>query len=188
MLHLTQETDAFSQTIQQCEMRFWAHDRERNTRQARSRTHVDKTLPLQIRRDDNTVQNMAHQHFVGIPYRRQVVRFVPFVQHIDIRNQLIFLGIGKRNTSISQQTREFVEHGRYLFIINFPMRYSLSGLQICRAGRRSARRQNSVIKRCGAAYLVSSAIPAEWKWRQALRQKYAMPGRSIPVCDRSAWR
>ena len=27
---------------------------------------------------------------------------------------LIFLVIGKRNTGISQQTREFVEHGRYL--------------------------------------------------------------------------
>jgi hypothetical protein len=36
------------------------------------------------------------------------------MQHIDIRNQLIFLVIGKRNTGISQQTREFVEHGRYL--------------------------------------------------------------------------
>jgi hypothetical protein len=58
---------------------------------------------------------VANEHLVGVANRRQVVRFVPFVQHIDIGHQLIFLVIGERNTCLIQQTREFVEHGEYLF-------------------------------------------------------------------------
>ncbi|SAH06534.1 Uncharacterised protein [Enterobacter cloacae] len=95
-------------------MTLRSNNRQRNARQARTGAHVDKTFTGKIRRHNDAIENMANQHLVGIAYGGEVVRFIPFVQHIDIGHQLIFLVIGERNTCLFQQTREFIEHGGYL--------------------------------------------------------------------------
>ncbi|GCV00774.1 hypothetical protein HmCmsJML025_01313 [Escherichia coli] len=103
MLHLTKETHAFTKAIQQREMGFRTHDREWNARQSRSGADIDKPFTLQIRCHHNAIENMAYQHLIRIANRSQVVRFIPFMQHIHVGNKLVFLVIGKRNTCVFQQ-------------------------------------------------------------------------------------
>ncbi|VGP32938.1 hypothetical protein SB00610_01854 [Klebsiella quasipneumoniae subsp. similipneumoniae] len=114
MLHLTQEAHAFAKAVQQGEMRLRAHDSQRDPRQPRSRTDIDKARALQIRRDDDAVQDMTHQHLIWIANGGQVIGFVPLIEQPDVSHQLIFLVIGEQNTRFIQQTRKFVEHGKYL--------------------------------------------------------------------------
>ncbi|CNU23187.1 Uncharacterised protein [Salmonella enterica subsp. enterica serovar Bovismorbificans] len=49
-------------------MRVRENNSQRDARQPRSCSYVDKTLSLKIRRNDYAVENMAYQHFVGIPH------------------------------------------------------------------------------------------------------------------------
>src|SRR5690606_8370993 len=89
-------------------------------------------------------ENMTNQHLVGIAYGGEVVRFIPFVQHIDIGHQLIFLVIGERNTCLFQQTREFIEHGGYLLRnLSGGWRFANPPYGFSRPGKRSATGQFS---------------------------------------------
>src|SRR5699024_12446103 len=100
MLHLTKETHAFTKAIQQSDMGYRTHDREWNAWQSWSGADIDKPFTLQIRCHHNAIENMAYQHLIRIADRSQVVRFVPFMQHIHVGNKLVFLVIGKRNTCV----------------------------------------------------------------------------------------
>ena len=71
--------------------------------QSWSGADIDKPFTLQIRCHHNAIENMAYQHLIRIANRSQVVRFVPFMQHIHVGNKLVFLVIGKRNTCVFQQ-------------------------------------------------------------------------------------
>ena len=82
---------------------------------------------------------MLDQHFFRVTNCSEVVRFVPFVQHIDIGHQLIFLVIGERNTCLFQQTREFIEHGGYLLRnLSGGWRFANPPYGFSRPGKRSA--------------------------------------------------
>ena len=70
---------------------------------SRTGADIDKPFTLQIRCHHNAIENMAYQHLIRIADRSQVVRFVPFMQHIHVGNKLVFLVIGKRNTCVFQQ-------------------------------------------------------------------------------------
>ncbi len=92
-----------------------------------ARTNIDKARALQIRRHDDAVENMTHQHLIRIANGGQVIGFVPLIEQSDVSHQLIFLVIGERNTRFIQQTRKFVEHGKYLQN-NEPEALTLTGL------------------------------------------------------------
>ena len=150
MLNLSQEAHALAQAVQQRELTLRTHDRERDTRQARTGAYINKTFALEVRRHDDAVENVAHQHLIRVANRGEVIGLVPFVQHIDIPHQLIFLVIGERNTGLIQQTSEFVEHGEYL------LRCVLAGgatltrpTEFCRPG--SLRITGQFLRLCAAA-------------------------------------
>ncbi|EGF62738.1 hypothetical protein UUU_42930 [Klebsiella pneumoniae subsp. pneumoniae DSM 30104 = JCM 1662 = NBRC 14940] len=71
---------------------------------------------------------MTHQHLIRIANGGQVIGFVPLIEQSDVSHQLIFLVIGERNTRFIQQTRKFVEHGKYLQKIMSPEALTLTGL------------------------------------------------------------
>ncbi|CSC56139.1 Uncharacterised protein [Vibrio cholerae] len=67
------------------------HDRKRNTRQSRPRTHINKALTDKMRTDHQTIKNVFHQHFHRIPHGSEVISFVPFVEQLHIPNELLTL-------------------------------------------------------------------------------------------------
>ena len=110
-MHLTQKAHALAQAVQQREMRFRAHNRQRNARQTRTGAHIDKALPFQIRVHHNAVENMAHQHFLRIAHGGEIIGFIPLMQQLNVANQLLLLLIGQRNVGCAEQLREFINHG-----------------------------------------------------------------------------
>ncbi|SWI85832.1 Uncharacterised protein [Klebsiella pneumoniae] len=95
MLDLSQETYSFTEAIQQGEMRFRAYDSQRDPRQTRPGTHIDKTRSFKVWRNNNAIENVAYQHLIRIANRGQVIGLIPLIQHAYIGDQLIFLVIGK---------------------------------------------------------------------------------------------
>ena len=128
MLHLTQEAHALAETVEQGEMRLRTHDGQWNAREPRSGPDIDKARALQIRRHDDAVEDMTHQHLIRIANGGQVIGFVPLIEQPDVGHQLVFLVIGERNTRFIQQTRKFVEHSLYLQKIMSPEALTLTGL------------------------------------------------------------
>ena len=61
-------------------------------------------------RDNDAVENMAYQHLIRVANGRQVISFVPLIQHADVCHELLLLVIGQRDGSGIEQTREFIQH------------------------------------------------------------------------------
>ena len=80
-------------------------------------------------------------------------------------HQLIFLVIGEQNTRFIQQTRKFVEHGKYLQKIMSPEALTLTGPGMIKANADYATgksaRQAAAIRRCDAASPAFSTKPAK---------------------------
>ena len=64
-----------------------------------------------MRVDHDAVEDVAHQHLLRIAHRREVISLVPFIQHADIAQQLLFLLIGSSMPAAASSESNFLHNG-----------------------------------------------------------------------------